>query len=956
MATPAPKQLVRRFNGENSFEQQGMTVHRAGDVNADGILDIITGLYTVQSGAGGNHVSARVYSGRDGLLLLTVNAPFQSHGSHNAVVSLGDQMFAVGTPGAQAGVHERAGIVRIFDHTGALLDTKQGPGPAALFGASIASAGDVDGDHRPDLIVGAPGVDRAYVYSGDPATGFPLLATLEGPERSRFGASVGTAGDIDGDGRSEVVVGAPYFMAAGGHAGRTYVFRVANPTSPLHIVTGSGPTDLLGTDVDGGRDLDGDGVPDFMAAAVGTDISGPKGPGYVRIYSGTDAAVLRTFTTGHPGDLFGFSAAFGDACLGSHPTLIAGAPQALNPFNGLRTGRVLVFDAVTGAQITQIFGEHLMDGMGISVAGFGDVTGDGHAEFLAGAHGMSEAPTLWSNGAAFVFSCTNIPRPDLVAVPNPADLGLVAVGSAQTIAVHVQNQGDANLLVTGMGLASGSNAAFTFNAPPTPSTIPPSGSQVVTVGFNPVTKGIHGGALQIHSNDPDSPAYDVPLTGIGLQREIQVTPTSSNFGPVDSGDTGWDTFDVKNLGNQTLTVNSVILAPGSHNDFTLGGLPTLPKSLAQGQHFSLQAIFQPSGQGLRTGTIEVGSDDPAHPTVEVPLNGTGVPPNQRPTAVIKMDVPYNGNTIQLRGDQSFDPDGTIVSHHWDFGHDSQVSSTMNPVHTFPCNDPDPCLSVVRLVVTDNGGKSDPTSITAIAWDRQLRSRFYGTIKQGGYHVTDGTVVEAWIDGAKVAESLSQTHLGQSVFAIEVPPDIHNTGDGGKDGDTVVFKYKLATANETGTWYRATDQELHLTAPFYVPPWLGDWCILAHALGLDVCGPSDLIAPGGLIIELQEWPVPPTPLPDPPPLRKVGNAFELRFRDARSGETIQEFQNPFEIRMSYTDRQLAAAGIVDERRLRLHSMSNAQWRPAGSDVVDSVNNQIVTTLRQAGIFALAEPQA
>jgi hypothetical protein len=103
-------------------------------------------------------------------------------------------------------------------------------------------------------------------------------------------------------------------------------------------------------------------------------------------------------------------------------------------------------------------------------------------------------------------------------------------------------------------------------------------------------------------------------------------------------------------------------------------------------------------------------------------------------------------------------------------------------------------------------------------------------------------------------------------------------------------------------------------------------------------------------------VPPTPLPDPPPLRKVGNAFELRFRDARSGETIQEFQNPFEIRMSYTDRQLAAAGIVDERRLRLHSMSNAQWRPAGSDVVDSVNNQIVTTLRQAGIFALAEPQA
>ena len=130
-----------------------------------------------------------------------------------------------------------------------------------------------------------------------------------------------------------------------------------------------------------------------------------------------------------------------------------------------------------------------------------------------------------------------------------------------------------------------------------------------------------------------------------------------------------------------------------------------------------------------------------------------------------------------------------------------------------------------------------------------------------------------------------------------------------------------------TWYRATDQELHLTAPFYVPPWFGDWCILAHALGVDVCGPSDLIVPGGLIIELQEWPVPPipVPLPDPPPLRKVGIAFELTFRDARSGEAIQELPNTFEIRMSYTDRQLAdifkvqdeiAGAIVDRLKIEL----------------------------------------
>jgi hypothetical protein len=957
MATP--KQLVWRFNGQDSFERQGITVHNAGDVDADGVPDIITGLYTVASAATGNHVSARVYSGRSGALLLGINAPFQSHGSHNTVASLVDpsgnhpSLIVIGTPGAKVGVNEGAGVVRIFDSAGVLLETKYGPSPAALFGASVASAGDVDGDHRPDLIVGAPGVDQAYVYSGDPATGFALLATLGGPERSRFGASVGTAGDIDGDGRSEVVVGAPYFMAAGGHAGRIYVFRVANPATPLHTVTGSGPTDLLGTAVDGGRDLNGDGVPDFIGAAMGTDISGPKGVGYVRTYSGANAAVLRTFTTGQAGDLFGFSAALSDPCLGSQPTLVVGAPQALNPFNGLRAGRVLVFDVVTGAQITQIFGEHLMDGMGISVAAFVDLTGEGRAEFLAGAHGMSQAPTLWTNGSAFVYSCTNIPGPDLVAVPNPVDFGNVAVGTTQTLTVQIQNQGDADLVVTNLTLGPGSNAAFTFSAPLTPFTIPPSGSHSVTVSFSPATKGVHGGGLQVHSNDPDGPTYDLPLVGNGLQREIQVTPASSHFGPVDQGDVSWDSITVKNVGNEALIVNGLTLAPGSHSDFTLGGLPTLPKPLGPGQDVTLQAIFQPTGQGLSSGTIEVGSNDPANPTVQVPLSGTGVLPNQRPTAVIGMDVPYNGNTVQFRGDQSFDPDGTIVSYQWDFGHDGQVSTAPNPVHTFPCTDPDPCLMVVRLVVTDDGGKSDPTSVTAIAWDRQLRSRFYGTIKQGGFDVPDGTVVEAWINNKKVAEGLSQTHLGQPVFAIEIPPDIHDTGDGGKDGNVVVFKYKLATANETGTWYRATDQELNLTAPFYVPPFL-EWCILAQALGLEVCGPSVLIPEGGIIVDLQEWPVP--PIPDPGPLRRVGTAFELTLLDARTGQPIHELQSSYEIRISYIDRQLAAAGIADERSLELYHAKDGRWIPAGRGVLDMEGNQMVTRVGHGGVFALFGPRA
>ena len=169
-----------------------------------------------------------------------------------------------------------------------------------------------------------------------------------------------------------------------------------------------------------------------------------------------------------------------------------------------------------------------------------------------------------------------------------------------------------------------------------------------------------------------------------------------------------------------------------------------------------------------------------------------------------MEVPYNGVTVGFHGDGSFDPDGTVASYHWEFGHGQATSNQMNPVHTFPCNTT--CRYVVGLTVTDNGGKTDPTSVSITVSIRQLRSRFWGTILQGGDNVADGTVVQAYINNKKVADSLTQTHLGKSVFAIEIPPDIHSNGEGGKAGQTVSFQYKLATANQTGIWYSGTDQE------------------------------------------------------------------------------------------------------------------------------------------------------
>jgi len=967
-ATPAPKQLLWRFDGQAQSELQGTTIASAGDVNGDAVADVIAGLWTVPSGTPGNKISARIYSGSNGQLLLTINAPLpQSGASANPVASLGDLTgdgraeFAVGTPGAKVGIANNAGVVRVYSGNGALLATLTQPGgaqQAAEFGASVAAAGDTDADGRVDLIVGTPGIDAAFVFSGNPPDGFPLLASLDdnSRERSRFGSSVGRAGNLNAVPGDEVIVGAPYNMVTANRSGSAFVFAIVPAPALVHLVHGDAAFNLLGTDVDGGRDLSGDGVPDFLAGAMGTDSAGPLGTGFVRIYSGANGAVLRTIASDQQGDLFGLAASLSGPCAGAPASLIVGAPQAINPATGKATGRVLAYNAVSGAALTEIYGESLAEMLGISVGAFSDLSGDGQAEFLAGAQGMQPQPALPAAGAALVYSCQPLPRPDLVVTPAALDFGSVAVGASKPASLTLSNQGDAPLSVSGLTLLPGSGAFSQSGA--APFNLAPGASQTVSVQFSPGQAGVAAGTLRVQSNDPDSPSYDVPLTGKGVQAKIAVSPASAALGNIDVGDNAWAGFSVKNVGNQSLTVSGVALAPGGSGDYSLSGLPALPKTLLPGQSFGFQALLNVSGLGPRGATVQVASSDPASPTVLVPLSATGVTPNKRPTAVIKMDVPYSNasKTIQFRGDSSFDPDGSIVGYKWAFG-DGGTSTAANPVHTFACGSAvKPCHYVVGLVVTDNGGKSDPTSVTSIVSLRDLRSRFYGTIRQGGGDVPAGTIVEAWIkrggQEVKVAESVVQNHLGRAVYAIKVPPEIGSLSPikGGENGEQVRFRYRKAFATASGSWYDATDQELNLSAPFYVPPRLDKelWCLLAKALGLEVCGRQDSVLPNGLNIELQE--VPRNPIPDPGPLRFV-KGFELTISDAVTGRAVSTLPGDYQITLSYSDAELAAAGIRDEGSLGLYYLEKGVWQPAGVDTLDPQLNKLVTTLNHASIFAL-----
>ena len=112
------------------------------------------------------------------------------------------------------------------------------PQENARVGTSVASLGDVNADGKPDFLVGVPGKDVgdefsrvgvAYIYSG--ANG-SLIRTLNDPAAdvdARFGFAVANAGDVDGDGVSDALIGAPGHSAAFVFSGRTGSLHLHHP-------------------------------------------------------------------------------------------------------------------------------------------------------------------------------------------------------------------------------------------------------------------------------------------------------------------------------------------------------------------------------------------------------------------------------------------------------------------------------------------------------------------------------------------------------------------------------------------------------------------------------------------------------------------------------------------------------------------------------------------------------
>ena len=384
--------VLYTFDGDSAGDYLGRSVSCAGDVNGDGIPDLIVGAY-LDDNNGANSGSARVFSGVDGSVLYTFDGKKKKHWFGWSVSGAGDvngDGFAdvvIGAPHTRKDGKNRLGSARVFSgKNGKGLFIFHGNFPEDQLGYSVSGAGDVNGDGLADVIVGAPYAKKknkgtAWVLAGP--DGSVLHAFHGDSPDDHFGWTVSGAGDLNGDGFGDLLVGAPFDdKDSKFDNGSAQVFS-GKDGSVLYTFTGDSSGDFFGSSVSGAGDVNGDGFADVI---VGTPLDDNNGTdsGSARVFSGFDGLDLYTLDGDSPGDVFGFSVSgAGDVNGDGYADVIVGARWDDN--NGTDSGSARVFSGVDGSILYTLDGDSPNDYFGVSVSGAGDANADSYGDLIVGA-------------------------------------------------------------------------------------------------------------------------------------------------------------------------------------------------------------------------------------------------------------------------------------------------------------------------------------------------------------------------------------------------------------------------------------------------------------------------------------------------------------------------------------------------------------------------------------------
>jgi hypothetical protein len=426
LSGPVDLSVAARVVGDSAGDHAGWSVAGAGDLDGDGFDDLIMGSYDDDEAGAFAGAVWIFYGPIDGKLdpdeadaKLLGEAPGDHAGY--SVAGAGDvngdgfDDVLVGAHGSGASLPGAGSAYIVYGpvhgrHSLGVADVRvRGAAAYDYLGMAVAGVGDVTGDGRDDVLLGAYGHDAggldagaAWVVPGGTvgdvsvAVGHRLLGAGEG---AWAGASVAAGGDLNGDGARDVLVGAVGASRGGPDAGAVLVFHGPitgdrGAGSADAAVLGAWAYDRAGAAMSAPGDLTGDGVPDLVVGAWGYDGAGEES-GAAWVIAGPVVGVrdLRTeplrFDGASDGDRVGIAVAGGDLDGDGIADLVLGA---LHPEDATRGAVHVLYGPVLAAcpardSDVRFDGEAAGDLAGFALARAGDTDGDGLDDLFIGAHG-----------------------------------------------------------------------------------------------------------------------------------------------------------------------------------------------------------------------------------------------------------------------------------------------------------------------------------------------------------------------------------------------------------------------------------------------------------------------------------------------------------------------------------------------------------------------------------------
>jgi len=477
------------INGITADDFSGQSVSNAGDINGDGIADLIIGAYRANPNGNSDAGASYVVFGGSGV---------GSGGSLNLSALNGSNGFVING----SAIRDQSGRSGFVINGSAIRDQS---------GRSVSAAGDINGDGIADLIIGASGADpngnsyagASYVVfggSGVGSGGSLNLSTLNGSNGfvingsasgDRSGSSVSNAGDINGDGIADLIIGA--FSAdpnGNSRAGSSYVvfggsgvgssgslnLSALNGSNGF-VINGRASGDNSGESVSNAGDINGDGIADLIIGADRADPNGKYGAGasYVvfggsgvgsggslnlSALNGSNGFVINGSAIGDysgrsvsaAGDINGDGIA--DLIIGAYRAdpngnYAAGSSYVVFGGSGVGSGGSLNLSALNGSNGFVINGryDYGYGNSGISVSAAGDINGDSIADLIIGANLVSPNGNSYAGASYVVFGGSGVGSSgslNLSALTGRNGFVINGIAASDQSGRSVSNAGDIN--------------------------------------------------------------------------------------------------------------------------------------------------------------------------------------------------------------------------------------------------------------------------------------------------------------------------------------------------------------------------------------------------------------------------------------------------------------------------------------------------------------------------------